>query len=66
MPNAVRALFERCIGKEDLPLNKIKFFYKRYMDFERKHGTQKRVELIKEKAIAFVNRLGGKESSEEE
>ena len=49
---------------EDLPLNKIKFFYKRYMDYESKYGTAKRVEQIKQKAVNFVNRLPGQEEEE--
>ena len=51
---------------EDLPLNKIKFFYKRYMDYESKYGTAKRVEQIKEKAVNFVSRLPGQEEEENE
>ena len=64
LPKAVRVLFERCIAMEDLPLNKIKFFYKRYMDYESKYGTAKRVEQIKQKAVNFVNRLPGQEEEE--
>ena len=62
---AVRGLFERCIGLTNLPLNKIKFFYKRYMDYESKHGTPKRLEAVKQKALAYVQSLKGEDDDEE-
>ncbi len=65
-PKAVRALFDRCIAMDTLPLNKMKFFFKRYMDYETKHGTPKKVEKVKQLAIDFVNTLPKTEEDEEE
>ena len=33
---------------------KMKFFFKRYLDFEQKHGTEETVRNVKEKAVDYV------------
>ena len=37
-----------------LSSKKMKFVFKRYLEFERKHGTSATVEAVKDKAKAFV------------
>ncbi|GBG61584.1 hypothetical protein CBR_g22381 [Chara braunii] len=54
----VRALFERVICL-DLPPKRMKFLFKKYLDFERNHGTSEGVEHVKAKAMAYVeNKIG--------
>ncbi|KAJ7541483.1 hypothetical protein O6H91_10G061600 [Diphasiastrum complanatum] len=49
----VRALFERvtCL---DLPPKKMKFLFKKYLDYEKAHGDEGRIEHVKSKAMEFV------------
>lgn len=53
----VRALFDRVIHLS-VSVKKIKFFFKRYMEYEKKHGTAQSVQAVKEKAIEFVEAKG--------
>lgn len=50
---AGRHLFER-ITSMNLSSKKIKYFFKRYLDFEKQHGTAAQVEHVKQKARAYV------------
>ena len=38
----------------EMPAKKMKFFFKKYLDFEEKHGTEQTANTVKEKAIAYV------------
>ncbi|KAM9817961.1 protein RRP5 homolog isoform 2-T5 [Syngnathus typhle] len=49
----VRALFDRVIHLS-VSVKKIKFFFKRYMEYEKKHGTPQSIQAVKEKAVEFV------------
>mmetsp|Transcript_5676 Transcript_5676/g.16878 ORF Transcript_5676/g.16878 Transcript_5676/m.16878 type:complete len:151 (+) Transcript_5676:5446-5898(+) len=49
----VRMLFERCCTL-DLSTKKMKYFFKRYLEFEKEFGTDDRVEAVKEKAREYV------------
>ncbi|XP_047221873.1 protein RRP5 homolog isoform X1 [Girardinichthys multiradiatus] len=49
----VRAIFDRVIHLS-VSVKKIKFFFKRYLEYEKKHGTPQSVQAVKEKAIEFV------------
>ncbi|XP_071947119.1 protein RRP5 homolog [Antedon mediterranea] len=50
-----RNLFERVITL-DLPPKKIKFFFKRYLDYEKKFGDDGTVKAVKEKAVKYVEK----------
>ena len=50
---SVRNLFERTIHL-DLPAKKMRFFFKRYLEYESKHGAQDRVEYVKQRAMEYV------------
>ena len=49
----VRRLFERVIAL-NLSSKKMKFFFKRYLDFEKKHGTEAGVQHVKDAARAYI------------
>lgn len=49
----LRDIFERVIHVK-LSSKKMKSMFKRYLEFERKHGTSTLVEGVKKKAKAFV------------
>ncbi|XP_017272432.1 protein RRP5 homolog [Kryptolebias marmoratus] len=53
----VRALFDRVISLS-VSVKKIKFFFKRYLEYEKKHGTPQSVQAVKEKAVEFVENKG--------
>ncbi|KAM4603795.1 protein RRP5 homolog isoform 1-T2 [Polymixia lowei] len=53
----VRALFDRVIHLS-VSVKKIKFFFKRYLDYEKKHGTPESIQAVKEKALEFVEAKG--------
>ncbi|XP_061888969.1 protein RRP5 homolog isoform X2 [Entelurus aequoreus] len=53
----VRALFDRVIHLS-VSAKKIKLFFKRYLEYEKKHGTPQSVEAVKKKAVAFVEGKG--------
>jgi len=48
-----RSLFER-VTYLTLPPKKMKFFFKRYLDFEKAHGTAATVAHVKQRAVEFV------------
>lgn len=58
-PSAVscRSLFDRVIHLS-LSVKKIKFFFKRYLEYEKKHGSAESVQAVKEKAMEFVEAKG--------
>ena len=49
-------LFERVI-KLKLSSKKMKFFFKKYLDFEKSKGTAQGVEHVKQAAVAYVEGL---------
>ena len=51
--SACRHLFERVIHLS-LSAKKMKFFFKRYLDFEKKCGTEAEVAEVKRKAVEYV------------
>ncbi|XP_056385651.1 protein RRP5 homolog isoform X2 [Hyla sarda] len=53
----VRDIFERVIHLSLAP-KKIKFFFKRYLEYEKKHGNEKTVQTVKEKALNYVESKG--------
>ena len=55
-PDAVRELFEKALSTKLKPF-KMKFFFKRYLDFEQQHGSDESVESVKNKAVAYVDSI---------
>lgn len=51
-----RRLFERCIRLK-LSSKKIKFFFKKYLEFEVKFGNEETQEHVKKEAMEYVNRM---------
>ncbi|URE17983.1 Suppressor of forked protein (Suf) [Musa troglodytarum] len=49
----IRALFERatCLS---LPPKKMKFLFKKYLDYEKAHGDEDTIEHVKQKALEYV------------
>lgn len=58
----VRALFNRVIHLS-VSAKKIKFFFKRYLEYEKKHGSAQSVQAVKEKALEFVEARGAESAS---
>ncbi|KAK7930283.1 hypothetical protein WMY93_006678 [Mugilogobius chulae] len=58
----VRALFDRVIHLS-VSVKKIKFFFKRYLEYEKKHGTPQSIQKVKEKAMEFVESKGSETTS---
>lgn len=48
-----RDTFERVIHLSLAP-KRMKFFFKRYLDYEKQHGTEKDVQAVKAKALDYV------------
>ncbi|MXQ89190.1 hypothetical protein E5288_WYG015052 [Bos mutus] len=48
-----RAIFERVIHLSLAP-KRMKFFFKRYLDYEKQHGSEKDVQAVKAKALEYV------------
>ncbi|XP_068581648.1 protein RRP5 homolog isoform X2 [Cebidichthys violaceus] len=59
----VRALFDRVIHLS-VSVKKIKFFFKRYLEYEKKHGTPQSIQAVKEKAMEFVEAKGTEASNQ--
>ncbi|KAK7848536.1 rrna biogenesis protein rrp5 [Quercus suber] len=51
--DVIRALFERAISLS-LPTKKMKFFFKKYLEYEKSHGDEERIESVKRKAMEYV------------
>ncbi|XP_067909300.1 protein RRP5 homolog isoform X2 [Heterodontus francisci] len=49
----VRHLFERVVHLKLAP-KKMKFFFKRYLEYEKKHGSQETVQAVKKAALEYV------------
>ncbi|KAJ8264298.1 hypothetical protein GJAV_G00147520 [Gymnothorax javanicus] len=53
----VRDLFDRVIHLS-VAVKRIKFFFKRYLEYEQKNGTAQSVQAVKEKALEYVEAKG--------
>jgi len=51
----VRNIFERATALT-LTTKKMKFLFRRYLEFETKHGTENKVEYVRNRAMDFVER----------
>ena len=54
----VRALFERAVLSDGLAPRQVKFLFRRYLEFEKAGGDEGRVEGVREKARAWVEKSG--------
>ncbi|KAK3095914.1 hypothetical protein FSP39_020750 [Pinctada imbricata] len=52
-----RQIFERVINLK-LSAKKMKFFFKKYLDFEKAHGDSESIEEVKNKALTYVESKG--------
>lgn len=52
--DVIRALFERAISLS-LPPKKMKFLFKKYLEFEKSIGDEERIESVKQKAMDYVS-----------
>ena len=50
---AARSVLERCIGLGLAP-KKMKFFFKKFLEFEEKHGDDQSVNAVRKKALQYV------------
>lgn len=50
----IRRLFDRITSMSGFSTKKMKFFFKRYMDYESKHGDEDSVDDVKDKAREYV------------
>ncbi|KAJ8001870.1 hypothetical protein DPEC_G00173890 [Dallia pectoralis] len=58
----VRALFDRVIHLS-VAVKRIKFFFKRYLEYEKNHGTPESIRAVKEKAMEYVESKGTEAAS---
>ena len=49
-----RRLFERVTAMK-ISSKKMKFFFKKWLQYENEHGTEEDADLVKEKALEYVN-----------
>lgn len=57
-----RELFNRAIHLS-VSVKKIKFFFKRYLEYEKMHGTPKSIQAVKLKALEYVESKGAEAAS---
>ncbi|XP_024994056.1 rRNA biogenesis protein RRP5 isoform X2 [Cynara cardunculus var. scolymus] len=53
--DVIRSLFERTICLE-LPLKKMKFLFKKYLEFEKSYGDEERTEYVKAEALKYLEK----------
>uniref|UniRef100_A0A8C7S7A4 Protein RRP5 homolog n=1 Tax=Oncorhynchus mykiss TaxID=8022 RepID=A0A8C7S7A4_ONCMY len=53
----VRAVFDRVIHLS-VAVKRIKFFFKRYLEYEKKSGTPESIQAVKDKALEYVESKG--------
>ncbi|KAI2668205.1 hypothetical protein H4Q32_004873 [Labeo rohita] len=58
----VRELFDRVIHLS-VSVKKIKFFFKRYLEYEKKNGTPETIQAVKQKALEYVESKGSDTTS---
>lgn len=51
--DVIRSLFERAISLS-LPPKKMKFLFKKYLEYEKSYGDEKQIESVKQKAMEYV------------
>ena len=61
----VRELYDRMIGLNLQP-KKMKAMFKKYMEFEEEHGDQKSIELVRKKALEYVESKFGSVKEEDD
>nr|GMD47877.1 rRNA biogenesis protein RRP5 isoform X1 [Ipomoea batatas] len=54
--DVIRALFERAISLS-IPPKKMKFLFKKYLEYEKSVGDEERIESVKRKAMEYVESL---------
>nr|GMD46341.1 rRNA biogenesis protein RRP5 isoform X1 [Ipomoea batatas] len=54
--DVIRALFERAISIS-IPPKKLKFLFKKYLEYEKSVGDEERIESVKRKAMEYVESL---------
>ncbi|XP_016120376.1 protein RRP5 homolog [Sinocyclocheilus grahami] len=57
-----RELFDRVIHLS-VSVKKIKFFFKRYLEYEKKNGTPETMQAVKQKALEYVESKGAEAAS---
>ncbi len=57
-----RELFDRVIHLS-VSVKKIKFFFKRYLEYEKKNGTPETIQAVKQKALEYVESKGAEAAS---
>ena len=60
--STTRQLFDRLLRREKIKLPHLKYIFKRYLEYEMAHGTEKDVERVKEKAQEMVAKMTENES----
>ncbi|XP_065151454.2 protein RRP5 homolog [Paramisgurnus dabryanus] len=58
----VRELFDRVIHLS-VSVKKVKFFFKRYLEYEKKNGTPESIQAVKQKALEYVESKGAEAAS---
>ncbi|XP_067297092.1 protein RRP5 homolog [Pseudorasbora parva] len=58
----VRELFDRVIHLS-VSVKKIKFFFKRYLEYEKTNGTPETIQRVKQKAVEYVESKGAEATS---
>lgn len=61
----MRGLLERCISLQQLKPRKMRFFFKKYLQFELSHGCIEQAERIKELANQYVQSIIDKNQADE-
>ena len=62
----IRKTFDKLLARENVKLKQIKFLFKRYLEFETEHGSEKDVDRVKEKAEEFASKFGKDDSEDGE
>lgn len=52
----IRALFERAVSLS-LSLKKMKFLFRKYLDYEKSQGDEERIEYVKRKALEYADEI---------
>lgn len=66
---AVRQLFDRLLARKNVKLPQLKFVFKRFLEFEMSHGSEKEVEKVKKRAqemLAAMQQSDDESESEDE
>lgn len=55
--DVARKVLERSVCQQQLPLKSMKTLFMKFRKFEEEHGTEKSVELVKERAKVYVEQF---------